>query len=85
MVQQDNELYINLTNNLIFLRFVVSSQGTHIDEDKVKRIREWPTPKSATEVRSFHSLTTFYQHFIRNFSSLVAPNTDCMERKCPFL
>jgi len=61
---QDNELYINLKkhnfmpNNLIFLEFVVSSQGIHADEDKVKAIREWSTPKSATEVRSFHDLAT---------------------------
>ena len=35
-------------------------QEIHVDEDKVKAIREWPTPKSATEMRSFHDLTTFY-------------------------
>ena len=39
-VLQDNELYINLkkcsfvTISLIFLGFLVSSQGVHVDEDK---------------------------------------------------
>jgi len=87
MVLQD-ELHINLkkcsfmTSNVIFLGFVVSSQGIHVDEDKVKAVHEWPIPKSATEVSS-HGLATFYRCFIRNFSSLVALITYCL--KGPFL
>ncbi|XP_073063949.1 uncharacterized protein [Primulina eburnea] len=43
-------LYANLkkcdfcTNKLVFLGFVVSSQGIKVDEDKVSAIRDWPTP-----------------------------------------
>ena len=75
-VLQANELYNNLkkfnfmTISLIFLEFVVSSQGIRVDEQKVKAIRDWPAPKSTKEVRSFYDLATFYQCFIRNFSSL---------------
>ncbi|PPD98438.1 hypothetical protein GOBAR_DD04524 [Gossypium barbadense] len=36
-------------DKLIFLGFIVSAQGIHVDEDKVKAIKEWPTPKSVTE------------------------------------
>ena len=62
MVLQANELYINLkkcnfmTKSLIFFEFIISSQGIHVDEEKVRAIRDWPAPKSATEVRSFHGL-----------------------------
>jgi len=43
-VLQANKLYINLnkysfmTTSLIFISFVVSSQGIHIDEEKVRAI-----------------------------------------------
>ncbi|PIK38261.1 hypothetical protein BSL78_24898 [Apostichopus japonicus] len=46
-------LYANLkkctfcTDQVVFLGFVVSSQGLKVDEEKIKAIQDWPTPTTS--------------------------------------
>jgi len=58
IVYQFEEVHF-FTSSLIFFSFVVSSQGIHVDEEKVRATQDWLIPKSATKVRSFHNLAIF--------------------------
>ncbi|KAA3480847.1 Retrovirus-related Pol polyprotein from transposon 17.6 [Gossypium australe] len=89
-ILRTEKLFANLDNctfccdKLIFLGFIVSAQGIRVDEDKVKAIREWPTPKSLIEVRSFHGLASFYRCSVKDFSIIAVPLTEVIKKTMGF-
>ncbi|CAN4123517.1 unnamed protein product [Withania somnifera] len=85
------KLYTNLkkcsfgVEKVVFLGFVVSSQGVEVDEEKVEAIKSWPTPTNASDVWSFHGLASFYRRFLKDFSSISSPLTGLIKKDIPFI
>jgi hypothetical protein len=58
-----------------YLEFIVSENGVSVSADKVKAVREYPTPKNAKDVRAFLGLASFYSRLVPNFVEAAKPLT----------
>ena len=67
-----------------YLGHVFCAAGVTPDETKVKAVMEWPTPSSATEVRQFLGLASYYRKFICHFSDIAAPLHKLTQKDNPF-
>ncbi|GJV51526.1 putative reverse transcriptase domain-containing protein [Tanacetum coccineum] len=63
-----------------FLGHVVNHDGIHVDPSKVESVKNWKTPESSTEIRSFLGLAGYYRRFIENFSKIAKPLTLLIKR-----
>ncbi|GKF51019.1 putative reverse transcriptase domain-containing protein, partial [Tanacetum coccineum] len=56
-----------------FLGHVIDSQGIHVDPAKIESVKDWASPKSATEIRQFLGLAGYYRRFIEGFLKIAKP------------
>jgi hypothetical protein len=66
---------------LIYFGFVVSLNELKMDLEKVREIKEWPSPRNIFEVRRFHGVASFYRKFMRNFSGICASMMDTIKKR----
>jgi hypothetical protein len=89
-VLRKESLYANLKrcnfcmDKIVFLGYMVGAKRIKMNETKVKAIQEWPTPKSITDVRSFHDLASFYRRFVKDFSTIASQLTKIVKKAVGF-
>lgn len=64
------------TQQVNFLGFIISPQGTQMEPERVKTITEWPEPRCVYDVQQFLGFANFYRKFIEGYSKIVAPMTE---------
>ncbi|GJR89348.1 putative reverse transcriptase domain-containing protein [Tanacetum coccineum] len=67
-----------------FLGHVINREGVHVDPAKIEAVKNWPVPKSPTEVRQFMGLAGYYRRFIEGFSLIAKPLTKLTQKNKRF-
>ncbi|GJQ95565.1 putative reverse transcriptase domain-containing protein [Tanacetum coccineum] len=63
-----------------FLGHVVNQDGIHVDPSKIEAVKNWKTPTTPSEIRSFLGLAGYYRRFIANFSKIAKPLTSLTQK-----
>ena len=61
-----------------YVGHIVSEQGIETDPAKIDKIRNWPVPCNARQLRTFTGFAGYYRRFVKNFSKLCRPLTQLL-------
>ena len=68
-----------------YLGHIVSEEGISCIPDKINDIKNWPSPKNKTELKSFLGLSSYYRKFIPGYSQLTFPLNELTQKKRNFV
>ena len=83
---EENDLYVKLekckwkVREVGFLGVVIGPEGIKIEEEKVKGVLEWPTPKCVKDMQKFLGLVNYYHWFIEEFAAVARPLHDMVKK-----
>ena len=63
---------------------IIEEGKISMDQVKLSGIRDWPTPTTVKQVRSFLGFGNFYQKFISHYSDLARPMNDLTKKDKKF-
>ncbi|CAG8486239.1 129_t:CDS:2 [Gigaspora rosea] len=71
-------------NSIKFLGHVVSQDGVELDEEKVIKVQEYPTPTSLKQFCGFIGFASYYRRFIPQFATIAKPLHKLLEKEVEY-
>jgi hypothetical protein len=68
-----------------YLGYAFSQGGVSASADKVKAVKNYPTPKNVRDVREFLGLASFYRRLVPEFAKIAKPLTTLILKNQDFL
>ena len=63
----------------------MSERGIATDPEKIRAVKEWPTPKNVHELRAFLGTASYYRRYCKGFSDIARPLHKLTEKGKPYL
>ena len=63
----------------------INVEGIHADQDKMSRVREWPTPRSYPEVQCFLGMIEYIARFLPKVAAFTTPLSGMCANGRPFI
>ena len=73
-----------MVNQGIVLGHVISNKGIEVDKKKIEQISKLPSPTNVKTMRKFLGHEGFYRRFIKDFSKIVKPLYNLLEKDAKF-
>jgi len=83
---QENDLFANLDKctfeamEVDYLEMIISENQIKMDPAKLEGIKNWPSPMTMKQVRSFLGFENFYRKFIGHYADIARPLNDLMKK-----
>jgi hypothetical protein len=89
-VALNHDLYFKLekcvfhATSIDYLGVILEKGVTRMDPIKISGIKDWPTPRTVKDVRSFLGFCNFYRPFIRGFATVARPLNELTRKDAPW-